>query len=247
MYRVCKAILFFGAMMMVNVGIAFGAHWEFAQDQSANLCFEETVNVANGAVPETLSTIYCTRALRVKPLGREDRSAILYNRGIIEKAQGDLVAARASFKKAVRLSRTVDRRNLALAEVARELSDYRVALEQYDLLTESAFAVDSENVRVAVFARREEIEDVAVYFASVEKAQACAACHGANGISVNPVYPTLAGRNDDYLEHALRQYKNGQRQNAVMAVQATPIADEDIPLLARYFASLDGLETTRVD
>jgi len=247
MYRICKAIIFFGALMMINVGIAFGAHWEFAQDQNANRCFEETVDVANGADSESLTTVYCTRALRAKPLSREDRSAILYNRGIIQKAQGDLVAARASFEKAVRLSRTVDRRNLALAEVAREFGDYRVALEQYDLLTKSDFAVDSEDVRVAVFARREEVEDVAAYFASFEKAQACAACHGANGISGNPEFPTLAGRHEDYLEHALRQFKNGQRQNAVMASQAALIADEDIPVLARYFASLDGLETTRID
>jgi len=241
MCKICKAILFFGALMMINVGIAFG------QDQNANLCFEETVNVANGADLDSLSTIYCTRALRVEPLGRDDRSAILYNRGIIQRAQGDLIAARASFEKAVRASRTVDRRNLALAEVARESGDYRVALEQYDLLTKADFVVGSDDVRVAVFARREEIEDVATYFAGSEKAQACAACHGANGMSVDPVFPTLADRHEDYLEHALRQFKNGQRQNAVMASQAMLIADEDIPLLARYFASLDGPETTRID
>lgn len=156
MYRVYKTILIFGALMIVNVGIAYGAHWESFQDQNANLCFEETVSVANGADPESLSTIYCSRALKVEPLSREDRSAILYNRGIIEKAKGDFVAARASFEKAVRLSRTVDRRNLALAEIAREFGDFRVALEQYDLLIESEFVVNSEDLWLAVFARREE-------------------------------------------------------------------------------------------
>lgn len=247
MCRVIKAIVFAGALMMINVGIAFGAHWEAFEDCNADLCFKETEKVANGADPETLSTIHCTRALRVKPLTREDRSAILYNRGIIQKAQGYLVAARASFERAVHLSRTVDQRNLALAEAARELGDYRVALEQYDLLTRSAFAADSEDLRVAVVARREEIDGVSDYFAGFKKAQACTACHGLNGISVNPERPTLAGRREDHLEQALRQHKNGQRQNAVMTSQATLIADEDIPLLAHYFASLDGLETTRVD
>ena len=156
MSGVCKAIAFFGALMVINVGTAFGADWEVFQDQNANLCFEETVNVAKGADPGSLKTIYCTRALRVEPLSREDRSAILYNRGIIEKAKGDFIAARASFERAVRLSRTVDRRNLALAEIAREFGDYRVAMEQYDLLLESEFAVDSEDLWLAMFARREE-------------------------------------------------------------------------------------------
>ncbi|MBT8087535.1 MAG: cytochrome c [Gammaproteobacteria bacterium] len=106
----------------------------------------------------------------------------------------------------------------------------------------------------------QEIKDVSAYFASFEnetiaaggpagasfaKAQTCAACHGANGISNNPAWPTLAGQHEDYLEHSLNQYRNGKRQNAVMSAQAMIIAEEDVALLARYFASLDGLETTR--
>jgi len=241
MCRVCKAILIFGALMMFNVGVAFGAKWEFNLHRNAELCFQETVDAAKGADPSTLSTIYCTRALHDKPLGREDRSAMLFNRGIIHRAQGDLVAAQASFEKAVGLSRTVDKRNLALAEVARDLGDYSVALEQYDLLAKSSFAGYSDDARAAVVARRAEIQAGGIRVASFEKAQACAGCHGADGISTNAESPTLAGQGQDYLEHALRQFKDGERQNVMMTAQAALIADEDIPRLARYFASLDGL------
>ena len=108
----------------------------------------------------------------------------------------------------------------------------------------------------------QEIEDVAAYLASlggdtvasggskaapVEAATACAACHGQNGISVNAEWPTLAGQHESYLEHALNQYRDGSRANAVMAAQAAIIAEEDVALLAGYFARLNGLETTRVD
>lgn len=104
-----------------------------------------------------------------------------------------------------------------------------------------------------------QIEDVSAYLASLgavagggeatppQAAAACAACHGANGISVSAQWPTLAGQHESYLQHSLRQYKNGQRANAVMRAQAGLIADEDIPLLARYFARLKGLETTRAE
>ena len=180
MFRVAKVIIFSGALVMINVGIAFGAHWEAGVDQNAAFCFEQTVHVANGADPEELSTVYCTRALRADPLRPEERSAILFNRGIIEKAQGDLIAARASFERAIRLSRTIDKRNLALAEVALELGDYRVALEQYDLLAQSEFALESEEVWAAVVARREQAEDVSNYFAGAGQAQACTVCHGVN-------------------------------------------------------------------
>lgn len=81
--------------------------------------------------------------------------------------------------------------------------------------------------------------------ASFEKAAACAACHGANGISVAATWPTLAGQHEDYLEHSLNAYRNGQRKDPVMTAQAALITDQDVVLLARYFASLEGLETTR--
>ena len=107
----------------------------------------------------------------------------------------------------------------------------------------------------------QSIEDVAAYFAGIgndtvmaggskdaglEKAQACVACHGANGISISPTWPTLAGQHEDYLEHALHQYRDGTRVNAVMQAQAAMIAEEDVAVLARYFSRLAGLETTRL-
>jgi len=106
----------------------------------------------------------------------------------------------------------------------------------------------------------QEIADVAAYLASLandkvaaggtagasfDKTAACAACHGANGISVNAMWPTLAGQHEDYLENALNQYRNGERTDPVMTVQAALVAEEDVALLARYFAGLEGLETTR--
>ena len=105
----------------------------------------------------------------------------------------------------------------------------------------------------------QEIADISAYLASVgnetvagggtqgvsfDKAAACTACHGQNGISVNAAWPTLAGQHEDYLENAIRQYKDGTRGDPVMSAQATLIADEDVALLARYFSRLDGLETT---
>lgn len=106
----------------------------------------------------------------------------------------------------------------------------------------------------------QQIEDVAAYLASLgndtvlsggddasppQAAAACGACHGQNGISISPEWPTLAGQYESYLAHALHQYKTGGRGNAIMAAQAAMVADEDIPLLARYYARLKGLETTR--
>ncbi|MDJ0905210.1 MAG: c-type cytochrome [Woeseiaceae bacterium] len=77
-----------------------------------------------------------------------------------------------------------------------------------------------------------------------EKAAACAACHGQNGISVSPPWPTLAGQHKEYLVHALNQYRDGSRKDPVMSPMAAPLTDEDVKLLAEYFSSLPGLVTT---
>ncbi len=79
---------------------------------------------------------------------------------------------------------------------------------------------------------------------SFDKAAACTACHGANGISQQATWPTLAGQHEDYLEHSLNAYRSGKRTDPVMTAQAALIAEEDVALLARYFAGLEGLETT---
>ena len=106
----------------------------------------------------------------------------------------------------------------------------------------------------------QDIQDLAAYLSSIgtetveaggtqgvsfEKAAACAACHGQNGISVNAMWPTLAGQHESYLLHALKQYRNGGRGDPVMTAQAALLAEEDLPKLAEYFASLEGLETTK--
>jgi len=82
---------------------------------------------------------------------------------------------------------------------------------------------------------------------SFAPAAACAACHGQNGISLSPSWPTLAGQHEDYLLHALNQYRDGSRKDPVMAPMAATLTDETAAQLAKYFASLKGLETTKAE
>jgi cytochrome c553 len=108
----------------------------------------------------------------------------------------------------------------------------------------------------------EDMQDLAAYFSSIgnetvaaggsetagiEAASTCVACHGQNGIAVSPNWPTLAGQHQDYLKHALNQYRDGTRKNPVMAQMAAPLTDDDVAVLVRYYSSLEGLETTVVE
>ncbi len=79
------------------------------------------------------------------------------------------------------------------------------------------------------------------------KSTTCHACHGADGLAIAPNYPTRAGQHEAYLVHSLRQYRSGERKNAIMAGFATGLSDEDIADLAAFYASLDGLTTPSKD
>jgi len=69
------------------------------------------------------------------------------------------------------------------------------------------------------------------------KSATCAACHGADGNSVNPAWPRLAGQHAKYIEKQLREFKSGKRKDATMTAMAMPLSDEDIVNLAAYFSS----------
>jgi cytochrome c553 len=79
--------------------------------------------------------------------------------------------------------------------------------------------------------------------AGKDKPTACVACHGEGGRSQMPNWPVLAGQKADYIEHALHQYKSGERKDPVMGAQVAALTDADIKALAAYFAAQPGLQT----
>jgi len=73
------------------------------------------------------------------------------------------------------------------------------------------------------------------------KSKVCAACHGADfNTPISPDTPRLAGQREDYLVHALSDYKSGARKNAVMNGQAGALSVQDIHDLAAYISGLSG-------
>jgi cytochrome c553 len=84
--------------------------------------------------------------------------------------------------------------------------------------------------------------DLAAGKAKVESV--CAACHGANGISVADNIPNLAGQRVAYLEAQLRALKSGTRKNPVMGAIAAQLGNDEITNVAAYFNSLQTAPAT---
>ena len=65
----------------------------------------------------------------------------------------------------------------------------------------------------------------------------CASCHGADGNSGTPVNPKLSQQHPEYLVKQLQEFKSGKRKNAVMAVFATALSEDDMKNIAYWAAS----------
>jgi DmsE family decaheme c-type cytochrome len=108
------------------------------------------------------------------------------------------------------------------------------------LLTEVS---ESELNEIALYYARQvpaRAETPPVGDASTGKAvsAACAGCHGALGVSANPIWPSLAGQDARYLADALRGYKDGSRDNAMMKGFVAALNEQTINNIASYYATL---------
>ena len=68
------------------------------------------------------------------------------------------------------------------------------------------------------------------------KSAVCAACHGPDGNSVNPEWPSLAGQHPGYIVSQLQAYNAGDRQNVLMSPQASALNEQDMADLAAFFS-----------
>jgi cytochrome c553 len=70
------------------------------------------------------------------------------------------------------------------------------------------------------------------------KTESCAGCHGAAGVGTGLPGPTLAGQSEAYLIEALKDYKSGKRNNALMKAMVASVSDGDLADVAAYYAGL---------
>ena len=69
------------------------------------------------------------------------------------------------------------------------------------------------------------------------KSTACIACHGPNGNSVNPEWPSLAGQNAAYIHEQLVMFKSRKRNNPIMQPIVDAVPEADFADIAAYFAA----------
>jgi len=66
----------------------------------------------------------------------------------------------------------------------------------------------------------------------------CVSCHGATGISSNPLYPNLAGQKAAYLLKQMRDFQNGDRNDPVMNAMLQGLSERDMDALAEFYNNM---------
>ncbi|WP_430460668.1 c-type cytochrome [Thalassolituus sp. LLYu03] len=69
------------------------------------------------------------------------------------------------------------------------------------------------------------------------KSAMCAACHGADGNSMAPTFPKIAGQGERYLVKQIKDIRDGRRSVPAMAPFVAGLSDSDVEDLAAYFGS----------
>jgi cytochrome c553 len=69
-----------------------------------------------------------------------------------------------------------------------------------------------------------------------QKAQACAACHGDNGIPADKSWPVIWGQHQGYLYLQMRDFKSGARKSDVMGPVVQDMQRDDMLAIALYFS-----------
>ena len=91
---------------------------------------------------------------------------------------------------------------------------------------------------VVVFSPFAQAADVAA--GKAKAAAVCAACHGAEGVSVSDAVPNLAAQRPAYLEGQLKAFKEGNRKNPLMNAIAAQLSADDIANVAAHFSAQPG-------
>jgi len=77
-----------------------------------------------------------------------------------------------------------------------------------------------------------------IYAGESRAAAVCSQCHGIRTTSADAPFPQLAGRDADYLESALKKYRDKTRKSDIMNNIAGSLSDQDIDNVAAYYARI---------
>lgn len=82
------------------------------------------------------------------------------------------------------------------------------------------------------------VNAASIYAGEAKAAAVCSQCHGIRMPSADAPFPPLAGRDQEYLKTALKQYRDKTRKSDIMNAIAGSLSDDDINNITMYYSKL---------
>jgi cytochrome c553 len=90
----------------------------------------------------------------------------------------------------------------------------------------------------AFYASQEPKAGAAKATSAGEWAARCDKCHGPQADNPSMVVPRIEGQQAAYIDHALKAYRDGKRQQSAMHVMGVPLTDADIRVIADHYSAI---------
>ena len=122
--------------------------------------------------------------------------------------------------------------------LAEQLRAFRSGARQHEMMSVVASGLSDQ-----------QIADVAAWYAAHEASaeltadpagapEACAACHGADGIATVAEAPNLAGESNIYIDTQLKAFRSGRRESEIMSPIAADLTDAEIRAAADWYGAI---------
>lgn len=124
--------------------------------------------------------------------------------------------------------------------IIRQLTAFRDGTREHEMMTVVAKGLDDQSIAdLAAWYSAQPVTATLPPGKTGDMApEACAGCHGTDGIALIEDAPNLAGENVIYTETQIKAFRTGKRVNETMTGIAADLSDADLRAAADWFAAV---------
>lgn len=122
----------------------------------------------------------------------------------------------------------------------KQLKAFRQGTRTHEMMSVVAKSLDDQSIAdLAAWYSAHSVETTLPAGVSADAApEACAACHGADGIGQLENVPNLAGESAIYIDTQLKAFRLGKRNDEVMSAIAADLTNDEIREYADWYAAI---------
>lgn len=125
------------------------------------------------------------------------------------------------------------------AYIRHQLTAFRNGTRTHEMMSVIAKTLDDQSIAdlAAWFSNQSITASLPAGKTADNAPEACAVCHGAEGVAQIEDAPNLAGENVIYIETQLKAFRTGKRRHQIMSAIAATLSDDDLHAYAQWYGA----------